>query len=371
MSQILRCEGCDTGYDVSKRTPGKKVRCPRCKTVLIVPEPSPENEQVVTSSSRLRKTRGPVCARHKKEVARVRCKGCNDAVCSKCLAPAPIEHLCEECAATRGLGGALKHDFGFRSTFRLAGKGFFPNFGRIVLWSLSAFLIALLVCVIPGYLGGQMALNNPGTPLGTLGAGLFIASLLTYWVLNNFLLIPAGAGILVDHAIRGRELTRLEAFAETAERILRSSGNLFLIFIVYLLLGLLVAFPGLVVFWWLAQINQPFAALVLIVWMSGGMLFLFAALGLAVPVCLLEEREAIDSLGRAWALSQQRFFPLVGLIVTYYVVGWLLVAPFLLLNWRLEATVLGQLLWLFQPALLVAAYHGLTAEAAGVLGRES
>ena len=118
---------------------------------------------------------------------------------------------------------------------------------------------------------------------------------------------------------------------------------------------------------WLRLAIPVLAALLTLLFGAG----LFAALGLAVPVCLLEEREAIDSLGRAWALSQQRFFPLVGLIVTYYVVGWILVAPFLALNWPLEAAVLGQLLWLFQPALLVAAYHGLSAEAAGVLGRDS
>ena len=38
MSALMECSGCSTAYDVSKRKPGKKVRCPRCKTVMVVPE---------------------------------------------------------------------------------------------------------------------------------------------------------------------------------------------------------------------------------------------------------------------------------------------------------------------------------------------
>ena len=60
MTTFLRCSGCETGYDVSRREPGKKVRCPRCSTVLVVPEADEVGESV-TASSRLRRARGASC----------------------------------------------------------------------------------------------------------------------------------------------------------------------------------------------------------------------------------------------------------------------------------------------------------------------
>ncbi len=94
-----------------------------------------------------------------------------------------------------------------------------------------------------------------------------------------------------------------------------------------------------------------------------------------MPVVILEERSAHAALARAWELVRRHLVTFGLLVLGYYVLVAVLGsilgliggatglgAPFGVLSQLIDV-----LLW---PSLLVAAYHGLSAEDAGVLGRK-
>lgn len=152
---LVRCPGCDTGYDVSRRQPGARVRCPRCQAVLTVPprDPPAREREAVTESAVLRRARGAPCARHPRAISRRRCSRCATAACLECLAPRPVDHLCAACAAQQELGGALPLDFGLLATPRLALRAFLPSFPGVLLWFLLATLAGVTLFALPGALG--------------------------------------------------------------------------------------------------------------------------------------------------------------------------------------------------------------------------
>lgn len=382
MSTYLECGGCETAYDVSARKPGKRVRCPKCKTIMVVPEAGDDDEDsaILTASSRLRAARGPSCKAHKTTVSVGICGLCNAAMCERCLSPPPVDHACRACASLLGLEGALPIDFGLLTTFRRAAKAFFPNVPRILAWSVVALLVALTVCGIPGVIGAVVYGNaGPDTLLGQLGGIVVILAILGYRLLNAFLLIPAGCAVFIDDAIRGRKPDFAEAFSRAWRRVLGRAGALFLIFIVYALLAFLILLPCLVVFYFASEAlgttmvdgrlqGSPMPAILLFGLLGAGLLFMATSLGLAAPIAILEQRSAVESLGRAWELSLQRFW---GLCAVFLGLGLLYLAASIigLLTLPLFGFLITLLLDLFWPAVLVSAYHGLVAEHAGVLGR--
>ncbi len=382
---LLACDGCDTRYDVSGRGPGKRVRCPKCRTVMVVPDDLDENDDT-TTSTRLRRARGKTCARHRKTVAEAVCQLCKAPMCARrCQSQPPIDHACRDCATLLGLEPALPIDLGLFATYRLAFSAFFPSLGRVIVWSLLASLVSFVVCGIPALLG-WMTYHDAGgdTLVGMLGGSLYAGSIATLWVLVEFLLLPAGCAVLIDDAIRKRTDSFYDAFQRAFRRVIRNAGALGLVFVIYTLLTLLLALLAAVVFYVLAQAtglridstgtpHGPLVALAAFPLILGvGLTFLAASLGLAVPVVILEQRPAFDALGRAWELSQQRFAQVVGIVVVF-AIGYAIAA--MIAFWIGSVTfaaigiLLSRVLDLFWPALLVATYHGLSAEYCGVLGR--
>ena len=121
---LVPCPGCDTTYDVSQRAPGKRMRCPRCKGVVTVPERTlaPVASPEITASSRIRRARGPACVVHTKHTATGACAGCSSQVCDECWGPPSVDHLCTRCVKERGLDGAIPVDFGLLATPALAAR---------------------------------------------------------------------------------------------------------------------------------------------------------------------------------------------------------------------------------------------------------
>lgn len=382
---LLACDGCDTRYDVSERRAGKRVRCPKCRTVMVVPDDL-EDTNDTSTSTRLRRARGATCQRHRKTVAEATCDLCHAPMCARrCQGEAPIDHACRECAALLGLEPALPIDFGLLATYRLAFSAFFPTFGRVLLWGLIAFLVSVVVCGIP-WLLGWWTYQSAGveTLLGKVGGCLVLGSVAVFWILNEFLLFPAGCAVLIDDAIRKRTDSFYDAFLRAFRRVIRNAGQLSLVFGIYSLLTLLLVLLALVIFYVLAQITGlrvdevgaiQGSLLPLFVFptiLGIGFVLLAAAFGMAVPIIILEQRTAFQALGRAWELSQQRFLQVCGVLVVF-AIGYAAAAATATLIGYLTFAVLGvllsRLLDLFWPALLVATYHGLSAEYCGVLGR--
>lgn len=379
MSSLLQCNGCEARYDVGGREPGQRVRCPRCRAVLVVPERSPGED--VTASQRLRRAQGPVCRRHPRVRASRRCEECGERVCARCAAPDPLDHLCASCAREAGLGGAIPLDFGFLAVWARAAAVFGRTFPRLVAWNILASLSAAGLCAIPGLVGAFILDGAGGLPAlqtnatAQLGGSLVVGALVLYWVSVNFLLLPAGCALFVDQELRRSPLPFGVAFARTVRRVARNAGALFAVFLVYVLLTLLLLLPGLVLFFASALSVGPSSPLpigLLASELGLGLLFVAAGLGLAVPVVVLEERGAFQALGRAWQLAAPRFWELCVLFASYallYALATALASALARATLPLLGLLLSGVLDLFWPALLVTAYHGLAAEDAGVLGR--
>jgi hypothetical protein len=276
-------------------------------------------------------------------------------------------------------------DFGLLATYRLALSTFFPTFGRVLLWSVLAFLVSVVVCGIP-WLLGWWTYQSAGveTLVGKLGGCLVLGSVAVFWILNEFLLFPAGCAVLIDDAIRKRTDSFYDAFVRAFRRVIRNAGQLSLVFGIYSLLTLLLVLLALVVFYVLAQVTGlrideagafQGSLLPLFVFpaiLGLGFVLLAAAFGMAVPVIILEQRSAFDALGRAWELSQLRFAQVCGVLVVFaigYAVAGATATFIGYLTFTAIGVLLSRLLDLFWPALLVATYHGLSAEYCGVLGR--
>ena len=200
-----------------------------------------------------------------------------------------------------------------------------------------------------------------------------LLAMLLWWVGSGFVLAPAGGVVLVDQELRDEEPGWSEALGRAVVAVLNQAGSLVVIFTIYLALVTLIVLPGLVGCYAVFKAsgdNRLLAAVFLAGEVGIGLTFLIATLGLAIPICLLEEAGPGESLGRSWQLSTLGLGSMAGLAGVY-------VSASLLFTIALEAIGLG---WLFEvcasfvfslflPALLVAAYQGLAAEDAEVLGR--
>jgi DNA-directed RNA polymerase subunit RPC12/RpoP len=389
MSVLLECSGCQTRYDVAKRAPGDRVRCPRCKTNLLVPErtdpedaPRPEAKSA-RASSRLRMARGPVCGQHPKAQADHRCASCGGYVCSKCMGPAPVDHHCVPCVEEHGLGPALPLDAGPIATPLLAARTLLRALPRILSWNLLSFLGTLTVFLIPAALGAY-AWNAIGEVpeaafwdamkrqvAGGVVVGAALGAVLTYYVL----LIPSGCAVFMDLVLRERTVDFADAFRDAWWRWVRNMPRLTLALV---LLGL-VSLPWVVlvlgISYVLFEAQQPVLCLLVL---CGGLGVWFVpmmvTLGMTTVVVMLEERGALDALGRAWRLISSEA-PLVGLILMEYGAVYALASSLLflvgtVLGLNLISFVVGAVFDVLWPALLVALYHGLASDDAGVIGRK-
>jgi len=177
--------------------------------------------------------------------------------------------------------------------------------------------------------------------------------------------------VLIDAAIRGRPAPIGAGLRRAWHRVVRNLGALLGVFAFYLLLAVLAVVPALPLGAWLAERTGAWTAAALppaVALIVAGVL-LIPAVGLAVPVVVLEERGAFDALGRAWRLGRLRYGTLVvltGVFACAY--GGALALGALGPG---VTGVVSRVLDLVAPALLVTAYHGVAAEDAGVLGRGS
>ncbi len=383
MSQplLVSCPGCDTQYDVSRRAPGKRLRCPRCREAVVVPERGSDAlEPVVSASSRIRRTRGPACAVHPKRAADGRCAGCGAQACEACWAPVPVDHFCARCASERGLEGALPVDFGLLATPALAMRALVGALGRLVLWTGFSILTVFLIFAIPLVL--LVALfkltEQTGWVADLLAAGVFgcaVGMLVTHFLF----LVPSGCAVFLDHAIRGRRPPLREAFQEAWWRFVSNAPRLLGVLVVVALLYLPYLILVLGAAWFMggsgSQTGQVAAVLFLITAVPLGLFPILTALGLAVPVVILEERSAHAALARSWALVRGHLVSFGALVLGYFLLVAVLGAVLGLIGGATGLSVplgvLSQLIdVLLWPSLLVAAYHGLSAEDAGVLGRK-
>ncbi|MGE0708134.1 MAG: hypothetical protein AB7N76_00705 [Planctomycetota bacterium] len=268
----------------------------------------------------------------------------------------------------------LKVDFGFFVTLKLALSGFAGSFGRLLAWTALALVSAGVVCALPILLGlANYHRYTVAAWQGLAGGSIALIGMLVLVVSWVFLLTPAGGAVLVDQRLRGDELGAGEALGRAALAVLLRAGSLAAIFAVYLALVTLFLLPGLAVCYGLFLVsggNLTLPALFLYGVIGLGLVLLVATLGLAVPICLLEEAPASEALARSWALSSQGLGAMTGLSALYVGVGVLIHAPFEAIGLAGLGSLLSfGVVSLFLPALLVAAYHGLAAEDADVLGR--
>lgn len=376
---LVPCPGCDTRYDVGRREPGKKVRCPRCKAVLVVPEAAPaaDEDELLGTSSRLRRARGPVCRWHPKRSATERCDGCQSWACADCWGPPPVDHVCRGCAEARGLEGAIAVDFGPLATPRVALAALGRALPKILVWNLASVLATFTVFGIPlalGFYAWRAA--QDGSALREAAAAVVLASGMAMLIVHYLLVVPSGCATFLDQAIRGASVPFGEAFRIGWRRVLQNApalvGVALTIFVV--LLPFLVAIVGGA---WLAYDRGAQAVAALILLIAPPLVFfpVVSAFGLAVPVVVLEERSATAALGRAWELVRPQLLVVCGLVVGFFVAQGVLTTTFAALTdalglprpLMLFASYLTDLVW---PALLVAAYHGLSAEQVGVPGRK-
>ena len=116
-------------------------------------------------------------------------------------------------------------------------------------------------------------------------------------------------------------------------------------------------------------LSQAGAVLALFGFALLGGVVLLATSMLALPALLLEEKGASHALTRSWQLGTQGLGSLAGLAGSFLLVQSLIATPFAALGLPLIGNLAGVAFGLFLPALMVAAYHGLAAEEAHVLGR--
>lgn len=264
---------------------------------------------------------------------------------------------------------ALKVDFGYFVTLQIAARIYGAAFFRLLAWTAVSVVSAGVVCALPiglGYANWQL---HGEAWQGLLGGSIAVIGIVVYYVLSNFLLAPAGCVILCDQAIREERATFSEAIGRAVAGVAVNAGSLCALFLVYTFLLLLFLFPGLLLAYWLHQISPPAAALALVGFALLGSVFILVTSMLALPALLFEEEGASSALVRSWQLSTQGIGALVGLALTFLFLQGTISLPFQALGLGALGVLVHAALGLFLPALMVAAYHGLAAEDARLLGR--
>lgn len=348
----------------------------------------PPRDPRTSSSSRLRRAKGPTCREHPRELAATRCRGCGADVCARCRGEAPVDHFCRQCAGERALAGALPVDFGLVSTPLRALQITWRSLPRMLAWNLAGLMATALVflpLIALAFAGWDPNAPSAAVDLwaavkSQLLAGLVIGGALAALVTYYLLLVPAGCSVFLDAALRGRQLGFGAAFRDAWQRVSRTGPSLVAVWLLLILGGLAALMPGLALAYGVdAALGTGPATGVLLVSAGVTVLAFLGAIGVAVPVVVLEERPALEAIGRAWALARPRLGEVILLVLGYL----LLHGAFTTMVWKIQPAladpgdvvipgllvVCGHVVDLIWPALLVTAYHGLAAEEAGVLGR--
>lgn len=380
MSRLL-CT-CGKSYDVSGRAPGARVRCRACQTVLTIPEGRKLDAAARTASERLRRARGEPCPKHPKTLALDPCERCQRWMCEACRAKAPSSHICRDCAPTVGATQALPIDFGFLATpaiaARLIGRALPWVFALNVIAHSFKWLVAIPFIIATLAIKSSIQVQDPSTPEVVL---LISALALTGIVVSLFeiVLIPAADIVLFDHVLREWPAEEYpHSFGATLKMAVRRAwerkGALaltFLLLIAAVLGSLLIMLPFALMHQLVEDSEVIMAGLVFSIPAMGAAV---GAFGLAIPAVILEHRTAPAAFGRAFSLARLR-----PLIATAF--GTIIVFVGLFLTYRLSqfegswglvpALVVGFAADIAWPAVLVAAYHGLVAEEARLVGRRS
>lgn len=171
------------------------------------------------------------------------------------------------------------------------------------------FPVALLFVALPGLILQEMtppqlarwnmAQAMPQVPASFWLAMLLAAILIWFGSLTLFAL-ALRPGISVGEALR-LSLSRLPVLLGTA---LVAAGALLLYAVMVAFVAVLVGFLG-----------QPLAAMVMVVAMMGGVLFLGVRLILLNPVVIDGQDGVIAALRRSWALTRGHFWRLLGFVL--------------------------------------------------------
>jgi hypothetical protein len=381
---------CGKSYEVSTRAPGSKVKCRACETVLTVPGERP-HDAARSASERLRRARGEPCARHPKTIALDPCERCGRWMCLACRAPAPSSHLCTDCAPAVGATSAIALDFGLLATALVAARITWRALPWVFLLNALANAAKWLIVIPFGLAAIAIAYMvqghaEPTTSDKILAFGSFATCVLVIGLFDA-VLIPAADIVLFDRALRewhGPEgmlekyPAGLGASLKTAfSRAWTRKGNLLLAYALLVsavLGGLLVLLPFVLAYHLTQDVDAMNLGKLVAMPLSGAIL---GAFGLSIPAVILEHRSATEAFGRAWQLARLRpwvatifgtVFVMVGVIVTNRLGEFQAQLGYPGLVISLVLAFVADIAW---PALLVAAYHGLVAEEARLVGRRS
>ncbi|MBL4845055.1 MAG: hypothetical protein JKY65_05990 [Planctomycetes bacterium] len=264
----------------------------------------------------------------------------------------------------------LRIDFGYFVTLKEAAKIYGASFFRLLAWSVVSAVSAGVICALPILLGAANFREWGGeTWQGLLAGVIAVVGMVVFHVLNSFLLTPAGCVIICDQAIREERATFTESLGRAVAGVAVHAGSLSALFLVYTFLLILFLLPGLLLAFWLFEASPAAAILALLGFVLLGSVFLLVTSMLALPALLLEEEGASNALLRSWQLSTQGLSALVGIALTFLLVQSTITIPFVALGLAGLGGLVHGALGLFLPAIMVAAYHGLAAEDARIVGR--
>jgi len=347
--------------------------------VLTVPGPRQVDTAARSASERLRRARGVPCAVHPKTLAALPCERCQAWMCEACRAKAPSSHLCRTCAPAVGATQALPVDFGFLATIAIAARIAWRSLSKVLVLNVLAHA-AKWLCALP-FMVLTYALRPDPKDLSTAELIVFLSAYALTGIIISFfevVLIPAADITLFDAALR--DAAPRPYFESLRQAVKRATDRWRSLTATYLLLlaaaigSLLIILPFLLVYQ-IVPSQEVIAAGILFSIPAVGLVV--GGFGLAVPAVLLEHRSAGAAFGRAWTLARPRLlvawafgtaFVLVGLIVSYRLVQFEKALGSIGLPAALAVAFVADIAW---PALLVAAYHGLVAEEARLVGRRS
>jgi hypothetical protein len=318
-------------------------------------------------------------------------------MCRECRAPAPSSHLCRQCAGGVGATEAIPLDFGLFATPAIATRAVLGSLGRLLTFNVLANLakwvlvggtaagakvVVELVSVDP-----QTLLDKPEDYAKVAAIALAFAVPLLLLGFFDIVLIPAADIVILDGALRKKGRPFFEDLRAALARAFTRKGTLLLTFA--MIVG--TCSPALLLLLPFLLISQITGGNVEVV-AAGKLLAIpvlgtcLGAFGLAIPAVILEHRSAAQAIGRAWSLSRLQLRTTATIGTVFVIVALVMTAqevwiggsaapgsfprehPVLVCLAVIAAAFVADVAW---PAILVAAYHGLVAEEARLVGRRS
>jgi hypothetical protein len=275
-------------------------------------------------------------------------------------------------------------DFGLVATPEIAARLLWRSLPWVFVFNLLAHGVELallgLVLVATRFVpAGAAASPRPPAELATVIALMTVAALVVS--LFEVVLIPAADVVIFDRVLRdygpsaeGLPPTFGAMLGSAAHRAWEHKGALVVAYLLILaaMFGSVLVLLPFVLAWYLT--GEPLAVffgIVVALPVAGATLGSF---GLSIPATILEHRSAPQAFGRAWNLARLRPWASTAFGIVFVVLGVLVSYRNEQLEMRwgllpaLAVTFFADMAW---PALLVAAYHGLVAEEAKLVGRRS